>query len=46
MTWHRKSERRNNFEKKQRSKNKSLNKRRRKEKAIEKDDINDIRNYR
>ena len=46
MTWDRKSERRNSFEIKRRSKNKSLNKRRRKEKAIEKDDINDIRNYR
>ena len=46
MTWDRESERRNSFEKKRRSKNKSLNKRRRKEKAIEKDDINDIRNYR
>ena len=42
----RKSERRNSFEKKRKNKNKSLNKRRRKEKAIEKDDINDIRNYR
>ena len=46
MTWDRKSERRNSFEKKRRNKNKSLNKRKRKEKAIEKDDINDIRNYR